>query len=377
MNVSWWPPQPFVLLHTLQRDEQTGLRLLGPYFLCKGVIAQGTVARVKQAIHRSSQKRFTVKCYRLSSLLNKNVRRLIDSFHVPNVTSALDDIYEGIRVMRQIKETSDFCRCEDLHDVFLVLNKEKEQLNKSFRAGFFAKLYLGCVMMRYDSLGLNVNLTKTEKNTLKKQFVSLHHAYEQSLIRHTQDSNEYSEEIVKCFAKDIATAITFLHNQDIVHWDIKPENILMERNGRVKLGDFSVAARVHFRKRKNYGTYAFSSPELCETSDDNSHTTDLDPKACDMWALGVTIFLLFKGSIPYYTKNPQEFLHNVCHYSLDMTHLTGLSDPLKTCLVSLLCKNPKNRLKASDFLNHEWLKNVDYACSKEYAERLLQFKTSN
>jgi hypothetical protein len=48
-----------------------------------------------------------------------------------------------------------------------------------------------------------------EKNTLKKQFVSLHHAYEQSLIRHTQDSNEYSEEIVKCFAKDIATAITF------------------------------------------------------------------------------------------------------------------------------------------------------------------------
>jgi hypothetical protein len=35
-----------------------------------------------------------------------------------------------------------------------------------------------------------------------------------------------------------------------------------------------------------------------------------------------------------------------------MTHLTGLSDPLKTCLVSLLCKNPKNRLKASDFLVH-------------------------
>jgi serine/threonine protein kinase len=77
------------------------------------------------------------------------------------------------------------------------------------------------------------------------------------------------------------------------------------------LGDFSVAARIHFRKRKNYGTYAFSSPELCETSDDNSHTTDLDPKACDMWALGVTIFLLFKGSIPYYTKNPQVNIRSI------------------------------------------------------------------
>lgn len=90
----------------------------------------------------------------------------------------------------------------------------------------------------------------------------------------------------------VANALCSAHGKKIAHWDIKPQNILIDLNDQAKLTDFGVLKHL---KKGDFeatttgvkGTLQFRAPELSRKVGDSSF---LDLFACDMWALGVTIF---------------------------------------------------------------------------------------
>ncbi|KAF5847233.1 hypothetical protein GGP41_003525 [Bipolaris sorokiniana] len=122
--------------------------------------------------------------------------------------------------------------------------------------------------------------------------------------------------------KDTVLGIEYLHYQNVIHRDIKPANLLVTREHRIKISDFGVSylgrqktdeangdqseteqqeADEAIELAKTVGTPAFYAPELCRTETDAE--TPLIDGGIDIWALGVTLYCLIYGRVPFHDTN--------------------------------------------------------------------------
>jgi len=104
----------------------------------------------------------------------------------------------------------------------------------------------------------------------------------------------FQEDMVRWMAKSICSGLAHIHANGIVHRDLKPQNILIDAEKRcVKIIDFGLAkiANVAHKAGLLIGTLDYIAPEIISSKG--------DPKAyaapCDMWALGIMMYLLFSG----------------------------------------------------------------------------------
>ncbi|GAB1520665.1 hypothetical protein RhiTH_003750 [Rhizoctonia solani] len=101
---------------------------------------------------------------------------------------------------------------------------------------------------------------------------------------------------------ELATAVEYLHQNGIVHGDIKPDNVLMTNQGRPQLGDFGSASStlsttLNFTQTHSFGfTVRFAAPEIM--GGENPFT-----KESDVYALGMTIFNVMTGQLPFADKS--------------------------------------------------------------------------
>ena len=94
--------------------------------------------------------------------------------------------------------------------------------------------------------------------------------------------------------QDIAKAMKTLHSKNIIHRDIKPSNIFIygkDDKRIIKLGDFGCATYKNENNSEQIGTYLYSAPEVLKN-------LEYDDK-CDLWSLGITLFELYFGLLPY------------------------------------------------------------------------------
>lgn len=99
--------------------------------------------------------------------------------------------------------------------------------------------------------------------------------------------------VIAGILKDVTAALAFAHQQDVIHRDLKPQNILLSSSGVAKLADFGIA-QLRGRANRNYraGTPAYMSPEQARGD------LDLSP-ASDIYALGIVLYLMFTGVLPF------------------------------------------------------------------------------
>ena len=171
--------------------------------------------------------------------------------------------------------------------------------------------------------------------------------------RITADGYTMSEAEVINYMRQICEAIKHMHEKNIIHLDVKPENIMcLTRNSTiVKLIDFGLATKLDPNElvKISTGTAEFAAPEIVEREPVGFYT--------DMWAVGVLAYVLLSGLSPFAGENDIETLKNVkaCDWDFDEQAFSSVSEEGKDFIRRLLTKNKEKRMTAHECLLHPWL----------------------
>ncbi|XP_043920751.1 serine/threonine-protein kinase 17A isoform X2 [Protopterus annectens] len=165
----------------------------------------------------------------------------------------------------------------------------------------------------------------------------------------------FKEKDVKRLMRQILQGLSFLHSNNVVHLDIKPQNILLTSSfplGDIRIVDFGLSRIINKDKelREIMGTPEYVAPEILNYEPISSAT--------DMWSVGVVAYVMLTGTSPFLGDDKQETFLNISQmnvsYSGDI--FEGISDAAIEFVKSLLIKDPRDRISAEKGLQHPWLK---------------------
>ncbi|KAM9047443.1 myotonin-protein kinase isoform 3-T3 [Megaptera novaeangliae] len=175
-------------------------------------------------------------------------------------------------------------------------------------------------------------------------------------------------EMARFYLAEIVMAIDSVHRLGYVHRDIKPDNILLDRCGHIRLADFGSCLKLRadgtVRSLVAVGTPDYLSPEILQAVGGGPGTGSYGPE-CDWWALGVFAYEMFYGQTPFYADSTAETYGKIVHYK---EHLSlpladaGVPDEARDLIQQLLCP-PEMRLGrngAGDFQKHPFFFGLDW-----------------
>lgn len=167
-----------------------------------------------------------------------------------------------------------------------------------------------------------------------------------------EQSDPYDIERCRHWFRDLILGIEYLHAQGVVHRDIKPDNLLLTEDDVLKIVDFGVSEMFEkasdMMTAKSAGSPAFLPPELCVTRHGN-----ISGKAADIWSMGVSLYCLRFGHIPFERSGFLELYE--CIKSED-PKIDAENEPEFCDLMrKLLEKDPKKRITMAELREHPWV----------------------
>ena len=169
--------------------------------------------------------------------------------------------------------------------------------------------------------------------------------------------NLFEEEEAKFYIAELIIAIEYLHKRDIIYRDMKPENILIDEDGHIKLADFGLAKENVKNDTPNKtfcGSPQYLSPEMLS----KEGTT----KSSDIYGIGAILFEMVTGAPPFYSQDVDLMYKNISENKLMFPEI--FSEELKDLLRKMLDKNPKQRIgignDKQDLKNHPFFADIDW-----------------
>lgn len=151
-------------------------------------------------------------------------------------------------------------------------------------------------------------------------------------------------------AKSILRALKYIHKRGVIHRDVKPSNILVTRDGKVKLGDMGTACFSAARRNSVQGTFQYLAPEIFKVQRYDSKV--------DIWSFGMTILELAQGFNPFQNEHFARVLFHLVDAPTAPTleDLSNHSNRFIEFLNKCLTLNAAQRPTAAELLKHPFLK---------------------
>uniref|UniRef100_A0A671YFQ8 non-specific serine/threonine protein kinase n=1 Tax=Sparus aurata TaxID=8175 RepID=A0A671YFQ8_SPAAU len=179
-----------------------------------------------------------------------------------------------------------------------------------------------------------------------------------NLFFHLSRERVFSEERTRFYGAEIVSALDYLHSAKIVYRDLKLENLMLDKDGHMKITDFGLCKEgiTDAATMKTFcGTPEYLAPEVLEDNDYG--------RAVDWWGLGVVTYEMMCGRLPFYNQDHEKLFELILME--DIKFPRTLSADAKSLLSGLLIKDPNKRLgggpdDAKEIMRHSFFSGVDW-----------------
>eukprot|EP00596_Hydrurales_sp_CCMP1899_P000776 CAMPEP_0119051196 /NCGR_PEP_ID=MMETSP1177-20130426/72895_1 /TAXON_ID=2985 /ORGANISM="Ochromonas sp, Strain CCMP1899" /LENGTH=551 /DNA_ID=CAMNT_0007030321 /DNA_START=447 /DNA_END=2105 /DNA_ORIENTATION=+ len=195
--------------------------------------------------------------------------------------------------------------------------------------------------------------------TSDKLFFVLDYCSGGELFFHLGKVGRFAEDRAKFYAAQITLALEYVHGLDIIYRDLKPENVLLDQHGNVRLTDFGLS-------KEGVSDHSTGATSFCGTPEYIAPEVLLRQghgRAVDWWSLGALLYEMITGLPPFYSRNRETMFEKIMKAELNFPPF--MSDDAKDLLGRLLIRDPKQRLgsgdrDAAELKEHPFFKDTDF-----------------
>lgn len=199
-----------------------------------------------------------------------------------------------------------------------------------------------------------IKLHETFESKEGKVYIILELAVNGDLLDFIKTKGSLAEESAHKMFYQLVTAVKYCHDMNIVHRDLKCENVLLDQDLNIKLSDFGFGRRMipsslgHSNLSKTFcGSSAYAAPEILQG-------IPYRPKLCDIWSLGVILYIMVCGSMPYDDTDIKKMLRVQKEHRVKFPHSKHLSKNCKDLICQMLQPDVMRRVTAAEILDHSW-----------------------
>ena len=244
--------------------------------------------------------------------------------------------------------------------VFKVLSRDATHV-------FAVKCLNKAMLQKHGQLEYAVQENKVMKKLEHPFIVKLYHSFQTpkslyflmeycpngDLGTHISEREKFTEGDAKFYAAEILLALEYLHKHNIVYRDMKPDNVLLDAQGHVRLADFGLAKTVKGSKAVTStfcGSPAYLAPEMLTRSGSG--------RPSDIYSLGVLIYEMVVGQPPFFSYNIPEMYQNITSKEAPLP--VTLSAELAGLLKKMLDRNPAVRPTVSELKKDGFFKGLKW-----------------
>lgn len=203
---------------------------------------------------------------------------------------------------------------------------------------------------------VGMNMAFQSKNKL---YFVLDYCAGGELFFHLGKLGKFPEPRARFYAAEIILAISYVHSLDIIYRDLKPENVLLDAQGHIRLTDFGLSKEGISGSATGAnsfcGTPEYLAPEILNRQGHG--------RAVDWWSLGALLYEMLTGLPPFYCQDRERLFEKI--RKSELHYPASLSPNAKSVLRGLLTKDPTKRLgsgpnDAEDIKRHPFFASVDW-----------------